>query len=464
VGCGTGNWGQAFSYDPFGNITKAGQNGGTSFSVSYSTSTNQITTSGYTYDANGNLTADNGSHSYTWDAEGNLASLDGNNETYDALKRRVEQLKSSAYTEILYAPNGAKLALMSGQTVTKMFVPLPGGATAVYAGTTLSYYRHPDWLGSSRIASSNPQAQTPYYDGAYAPFGESYNESGTTDRSFTGQNQDFGAIQLFDFLYREHNSTQGRWISPDPAGLASVDPTLPQSWNRYAYVANDPLNLVDPFGLWTATPVYAVQPPPPFVSSGIPSPTIIVCDIITTDFFGGDDVNTCPPHDLQGGTLGGGHTGGGGQSGGGSEVSAPQSQAAPSNGPLSPQAQACENKIQGAVNSALNTNSTYLGPTVGPGMNSMGYRNGAYNFNFFAPGVTNPVAGSNGGSGRFPGSGLHIPLPGGADPTIMPWGYNAQAGGSYFTAHYDSANPTDDLVSFFQHIINDVILRRPHGC
>jgi hypothetical protein len=71
-------------------------------------------------------------------------------------------------------------------------------------------------------------------------------------------------------------------------------------------------------------------------------------------------------------------------------------------------------------------------------MNSMGYRNGAYNFNFFGPGVTNPVAGSNGGSGRFPGSGLHIPLPGGADPTIMPWGYNAQAGGSYFTAHYDS--------------------------
>jgi hypothetical protein len=137
---------------------------------------------------------------------------------------------------------------------------------------------------------------------------------------------------------------------------------------------------------------------------------------------------------------------------------------APNKPPLSPQAQACENKIQGAVNSALNTNSNYLGPTTGPGLSPMGYRNGAYNFNFFAPGVTNPVAGSNGGSGRFPGSGLHIPLPGGQDPTIMPWGYNAQAGGSYFTAHYDSANPTDDLVSFFEHIINDVILRRPHGC
>jgi hypothetical protein len=34
---------------------------------------------------------------------------------------------------------------------------------------------------------------------------------------------------------------------------------------------------------------------------------------------------------------------------------------------LTPPAQACENKIQGAVNNALNTNSTYLGPTTGPG-------------------------------------------------------------------------------------------------
>ncbi len=247
VNCGSSNWGQSFTYDPFGNITKSGSNGGTSFSVSYSWATNQITSSPYLYDANGNLTAD-GNHAYTWDAEGKLASLDGNSETYDAKGRRVEQLNSGAYTEILYAPSGAKLALMNGTTVVKMFVPLPAGAVAVYTGTSLSYYRHPDWLGSSRIAST--PSQTVYYDGAYAPFGESYNESGTTDRSFTGQNQDLGATDLYDFLYREHSAIAGRWINPDPSGKAAVDPTLPQTWNGYAYVSGDPLRHIDQKGLF----------------------------------------------------------------------------------------------------------------------------------------------------------------------------------------------------------------------
>jgi len=38
-------------------------------------------------------------------------------------------------------------------------------------------------------------------------------------------------------------------ISPDPAGLQASDPSNPQSWNRYAYVLNNPLSMVDPLGL-----------------------------------------------------------------------------------------------------------------------------------------------------------------------------------------------------------------------
>src|SRR5581483_2129975 len=41
----------------------------------------------------------------------------------------------------------------------------------------------------------------------------------------------------------------GRWISPDPAGLAAADMTNPQSWNRYSYVSNSALVKTDPSGL-----------------------------------------------------------------------------------------------------------------------------------------------------------------------------------------------------------------------
>jgi RHS repeat-associated protein len=54
---------------------------------------------------------------------------------------------------------------------------------------------------------------------------------------------------LDHFLYRQYIGNEGRWVSPDPAGLAAVDPTNPQTWNRYAYVANSPISLVDPLGL-----------------------------------------------------------------------------------------------------------------------------------------------------------------------------------------------------------------------
>ena len=49
--------------------------------------------------------------------------------------------------------------------------------------------------------------------------------------------------------FRQYAYGQGRWISPDPAGLAAVDPTNPQTWNRYAYVSNSPVVKTDALGL-----------------------------------------------------------------------------------------------------------------------------------------------------------------------------------------------------------------------
>ena len=171
--------------------------------------------------------------------------------TYDALGRMVEQNRSGAYTQIVYGPLGNKLALMNGQTLSKAFVGLPGGATAVYTSSGLSYYRHSDWLGSSRLDSGSSRTVT--YQVAYGPYGEPYDESGTTDRNFTGQNADTVG-DMYDFPSREYHWMQGRWIEPDPAGLAAVNPTNPQSWNRYAYVVNNPTRLIDPLGLFRRVP------------------------------------------------------------------------------------------------------------------------------------------------------------------------------------------------------------------
>jgi RHS repeat-associated protein len=228
VSCGS-TWGQTFSFDPFGNISKSGS---ISFAGLYDTSTNRLTNMGKSYDSNGNLTgiSSDATYSYSWDSEGKPVSITRSgstvNLTYDALGRMVEQNRGGSYTQIVYGPGGSKLALMNGSTLQKAFAPLPAGTQAVYNGSGLAYYRHADWLGSSRLAST--PSRTLYYDGAYAPYGESYSETGTTDRDFTGQNQDTHS-GLYDFMYREYHPVSGRWSSPDPAGLAVVDPSNPQS-------------------------------------------------------------------------------------------------------------------------------------------------------------------------------------------------------------------------------------------
>jgi RHS repeat-associated protein len=248
--CGT-PWSQTFTYDPFGNISKSGTS---SFIPGYSLTQNQFTSipgRNVSYDGDGNLLTDN-LNTYTWDAYGNMSTVNTGSATvtatYDALGRMVENNAGGSYTQIIYGPQGKKLASAHGQTLVKAFVSLPGGAKAVYNSTGLAYYRHSDHLGSSRLASTS--ARGLYSSTAYAPFGEVQQSqtSGTADASFTGQDQDT-VSSLYDFQARRYSPSQGRWISPDPAGRGAVSLANPQSWNRYAYVLNNPMALSDSMGL-----------------------------------------------------------------------------------------------------------------------------------------------------------------------------------------------------------------------
>jgi RHS repeat-associated protein len=94
----------------------------------------------------------------------------------------------------------------------------------------------------------------------YLPFGEElYAGVGgrTTTQGYTGdsirqkftQKERDNETGLDYFGARYYGSTQGRFTSPDPL-LSSGAVESPQSWNRYSYVLNNPLKLIDPDGLY----------------------------------------------------------------------------------------------------------------------------------------------------------------------------------------------------------------------
>ncbi len=66
---------------------------------------------------------------------------------------------------------------------------------------------------------------------------------------FTGKERD-SESGLDNFGARYDSSSMGRFMSPDPS-RNSIRLDNPQTWNRYSYVLNNPLELVDPSGeLW----------------------------------------------------------------------------------------------------------------------------------------------------------------------------------------------------------------------
>jgi RHS repeat-associated protein len=253
IDCGSGGWGQTFSYDEYDNLTKAVISGriGVTWNPMYNPANNHYL-SGANYDNSGNLTYDT-IHLYTWDQFNKLSTIDssacssgGECITYDALGRIVETSYNGTYTEIWYTQLG-KGVYMHGSSPFYAYWPGPGGSTVEANGNAASfYYMHKDWLGNSRI-SQTIISHTVVSDQAYAPFGEVYNElatgAGVPGQMFTGDTQDI-LTGIFDTPNRELNASQGRWLSPDPAGAG---------WNLYAYTTN-PNSGVDPSGLVTINP------------------------------------------------------------------------------------------------------------------------------------------------------------------------------------------------------------------
>ena len=94
----------------------------------------------------------------------------------------------------------------------------------------------------------------------YLPFGEEigagvglrtttqkYSQSDNVRRRFAMLERD-DVIGLDHTWFRKYENKAGRWTGTDPKGQ-SMSLSDPQMFNRYTYVANDPINFADPSGL-----------------------------------------------------------------------------------------------------------------------------------------------------------------------------------------------------------------------
>ena len=116
-------------------------------------------------------------------------------------------------------------------------------------------YFHTDHLGSVSALSDGNGNLVPDSTARYTPFGDWRTEPTTnptlTDRGYTGHrhnNSPTGSGNDLGLIYMN-----ARWYVPGVARFASADtlvpdPANPQSFNRYSYVLNSPINYTDPSG------------------------------------------------------------------------------------------------------------------------------------------------------------------------------------------------------------------------
>jgi RHS repeat-associated protein len=264
---GTTNWTQNNAYDRYGN--RQIDYGGGSYNLAFSSTTNRITTSGFSYDSNGNLTNDT-IHTYTFDAENKIFKVDSTTAyAYDGEGHRVRKFVGEN-TRFVYGIGGQLVAEFDGSTGNLKKEYVYGGATLATIEPTAvnsngTQYTTPDNLGSPRVITNSSASVVGRHD--YMPFGEDLGAGTggrTTGMGYSGGSSDNNRKKFtqyerdtetsLDFAQaRYYANAQGRFTSPDPFSASAIIAD-PQTFNRYAYCRNNPVNSVDPSGMSANVP------------------------------------------------------------------------------------------------------------------------------------------------------------------------------------------------------------------
>jgi RHS repeat-associated protein len=123
-----------------------------------------------------------------------------------------------------------------------------------------THYYHHDGLGSIMgMTTGNASVEQSYF---YDEFGNSLGSWGSVTNSYmyTGQEFDGSITGLYNLRARYYDKSIGRFVSEDPVWQNTVTFNKfcffckqflsPQDFNAYPYVANNPINMTDPSGLW----------------------------------------------------------------------------------------------------------------------------------------------------------------------------------------------------------------------
>jgi len=231
-------WGNAYSYDGFGNLLSKSVTAGSApaLSLKVDGNTNRITTAGYTYDLNGNLTALPGVTGMAYDMDNRLTTANGEAYAYTPANQRVWLRKAGGAERFtFYDLNGQRLAeyapWVNGGTLYFVQVKAElyfGGKRIRSGGQAVAE----DRLGSTRREDSTASR--------FFPWGEENGSTANDRQKFATYYRDAGTA--LDYAnQRYYSAAAGRFLTPDPY-MASGGPADPGSWNRYAYTRGDPVN------------------------------------------------------------------------------------------------------------------------------------------------------------------------------------------------------------------------------
>jgi RHS repeat-associated protein len=285
----TGGWKVNYAVNDLGNLTRRHSittAGGTqTLNNTYDRTGNAgphaLTTSfygAYTYDLNGNQTGRPNGETITYSAEDLPRTISGVASRaatflYDADGSRVEKVKTASGEVTTYLDDLYEKRVINSSTSEHLYYILgPEGPVAQVTrpvvdrvpGTESTRYLHPDHLGTIERSTCGPgvsscNSGSIHETRRYDPFGNRL--SSTTSKhlpttlgeavppsgirlGFTGHEDDFEQ-SLINMKGRLYDPRTARFLTPDPV---AQDPFEEQSYNRYAYVLNNPLKYIDPSG------------------------------------------------------------------------------------------------------------------------------------------------------------------------------------------------------------------------